>query len=184
MKRRTSEKCRLCENAYYAKRLCKFHYDRNKHGVNQDMPTIRKQNEYEICGDIAIFTYYNKKHEPIGKFMVDRSNVDKVKDLKWSAINTGYIVAYKDRKMILLHRFITNCPSGMVVDHINRNKLDNRISNLRICTQKENMENCDYKLGVSNVRGISKTKRGYYIAQKNGEYLGCSKDIEIAKTYL
>jgi hypothetical protein len=46
------------------------------------------------------------------------------------------------------------------------------------------MQNCVYPLGTSNIRGITKTKKGYYIAVKNGVYLGCSKDIEIAKSYL
>ena len=42
---------------------------------------------------------------------------------------------------IRLHRFITNCPKGMVVDHINGDTLDNRIRNLKITTQSENSKN-------------------------------------------
>jgi hypothetical protein len=41
----------------------------------------------------------------------------------------------------MLHRFITNAPPGMVVNHINNNQLDNRRCNLEVCTQKHNMRN-------------------------------------------
>lgn len=41
----------------------------------------------------------------------------------------------------LLHRFLIDAPKGMQVDHINRNTLDNRKENLRVCTIKENTRN-------------------------------------------
>lgn len=44
-------------------------------------------------------------------------------------------------KRIRLHRYITNCPKGLVVDHINGDTKDNRLNNLRIVTQTENLKN-------------------------------------------
>lgn len=67
-----------------------------------------------------------------------------------------------------MHRFITNCPDDMVVDHINHNRLDNRKCNLRIVTMKENGQNHG-KLRTDNtsgVRGVSfDSKKGKWFAQ-------------------
>ena len=42
-------------------------------------------------------------------------------------------------KYLQLHRFLTSCPTGLVVDHLNDNPLDNRRVNLEIVTQGENI---------------------------------------------
>lgn len=39
--------------------------------------------------------------------------------------------------------FIGERPSGLVIDHIDRNKLNNNVSNLRYITHKENLRNTD-----------------------------------------
>lgn len=54
-----------------------------------------------------------------------------------------------------LHRDLLNCPKGMYVDHINRNTLDCRKDNLRICTHTENMINKSMqKNNTSGVIGV------------------------------
>lgn len=37
-----------------------------------------------------------------------------------------------------MHRLVTDCPDGMVPDHLNFDRLDNRKANLHICTQSDN----------------------------------------------
>lgn len=64
---------------------------------------------------------------------------------------------------IRLHRFITNCPKGMVVDHINGDTLDNRMRNLKVTTQSENSKNRQdsmrYEITTRNKTGY----RGLFI---------------------
>ena len=57
---------------------------------------------------------------------------------------------YKNKTQ-LLHRFLTNAPKGMVVDHINGDMLDNRLCNLRVVSQSENLFNT--KMYSSNSTG-------------------------------
>jgi len=45
-------------------------------------------------------------------------------------------------KMIYMHRFIIDAPDGTHVDHIDGNTLNNRKSNLRLCTRSENSRKC------------------------------------------
>lgn len=56
-------------------------------------------------------------------------------------------------RRIYMHRVILNPPDGMVCDHINGNKLDNRRANLRVCTHAENMRNRS-PYGVSQFLGV------------------------------
>src|SRR5690554_4714768 len=84
------------------------------------------------------------KLTPHGFALIDREDFERVDQYQWRLdISHGYVytnIFQSDgrRKKQYLHRFITNCPAGMVVDHINRNKKDNRKSNLNIVTQREN----------------------------------------------
>jgi hypothetical protein len=68
----------------------------------------------------------------------------------------AYRTPRPERKNILLHRFIVNCPHGYCVDHANCNTLDNRRSNLRICSQSENRFNSrKSKSNTSGYKGVS-----------------------------
>lgn len=73
---------------------------------------------------------------------------------------------------LVAHAFIDNnlpiigTPQGLNVDHINTNPNCNEVWNLRICTQKENLNNQLSKLKVTGVK--SKFFKGYIQAIKDG----------------
>ena len=74
--------------------------------------------------------------------------------------NTGYIEVKRNKRMILLHRWLWNelvgtIPEGFQVDHKNGVRTDNRIENLRVVEHKVNSQNqskrSDNKSGVTGV---------------------------------
>lgn len=62
------------------------------------------------------------------------------------------------RRNEYMHRVLA-CPSpGRVVDHANRDRLDNRRSNLRVCEVWQNATNANYK-SAHGFRGVSRCKK-------------------------
>ncbi len=91
--------------------------------------------------------------------IVDAGDYDRLACHKWHAKRVGdsfYAARSEGRTMIFMHREILNAPDGLVCDHKNHDALDNRRSNLRICTQAENCRNSrPRKGGTSQYKGVS-----------------------------
>jgi len=89
-----------------------------------------------------------------------------------SLTKAGYIETKLLKVRYYIHRLIWiyhngEIPEGLVIDHINRVKSDNRIENLRLVTEQENSFN-------KNVRGTSwDASRGLWVS--NIGLGGCSK---------
>jgi len=65
---------------------------------------------------------------------------------------------YKHKKYFSLPRFILKAKKNQIVDHINRNTLDNRRCNLRIVNARQSALNRRLKSNTGRI-GVSKTKR-------------------------
>lgn len=94
------------------------------------------------------------------KIIVDDADFDFLNQWKWFFHSEGYAVRDKmenyRKKSILMHRFIMNPSKGLIVDHINGNRLDNRKENLRLCTHRQNqMNRIKRKIGQSNYKGVT-----------------------------
>jgi hypothetical protein len=87
-----------------------------------------------------------------------------------------------------LHRVITNAPSGMDVDHINGNRLDNRRCNLRLATRQQNIANqrlsSRNKVGLKGVYrykgGVTKPFAASIKVSGKRTFLGCFATAEEA----
>ena len=103
-------------------------------------------------------------------FFIDKTCYDKIKDYKWYAYkkrhNGNYYICSdkmvnKTKIRYSLHRFLMDCvkEDNLIVDHINGNTLDNRLSNLRIATRNENQRNCRTQHNCASGRkGVRKHK--------------------------
>ena len=77
--------------------------------------------------------------------LIDDEDFCKIKNYNWYAAkhrDGGFkAVANVNGKTIYMHRLIMECPDGLVVDHKKHDTLDNRKSELRICTVSDNTKN-------------------------------------------
>lgn len=80
--------------------------------------------------------------------VVDNDDLLMLSKHKWAALTnkisrTQYAIGYIDRRYVLMHRMIMGCTKGdgIEVDHIDGNGLNNRRSNLRLCTHSQNTKN-------------------------------------------
>ena len=102
---------------------------------------------------------------PNGKyFLFDTEDIATVKKHKWSIPPSGYVETTickgEEKKVSRLHRVLVNAAIGTYVDHINGNRHDNRKSNLRIATNKENIRNSTLsKANTTGYKGVTIDRR-------------------------
>jgi hypothetical protein len=95
------------------------------------------------------------------EILIDDEDFESVSQFTWYIHSRGYVVSYTSRKseggrkQLKLHRFITNCPDDKIIDHANRNKLDNRKCNLRITNHQMNTANSKPQ-GTRKYKGVHK----------------------------
>ena len=72
---------------------------------------------------------------------------------------------------VRVHSLLCPCKQGEEVDHINHDRLDNRKSNIRICSHSENMHNQVLRRdNSSGFSGVSKKRNKWYAyAQIDGK---------------
>ena len=169
------------EKRTYRQVLCKCDCGNTKvisvysllHGVTRSCGCLRKkvtsdrmkrENTYEIDGEVT------KVFDDKGNFtLIDTKDLEKIRPYYFSKSSKD-LYWQRSEYPRPLHRFLTDCPRDMVVDHINHNRSDNRRDNLKICTQQDNRKNQPF-IGIVFLEHINKWQAS--IKDKAGiKYIG------------
>lgn len=127
---------------------------------------------------------------------IDDEDFEKILGFHWyarKARNCFYAQAndipFRPNAIIQMHNLIIGeIPAGMLVDHKDRNGLNNQKDNLRLCTPEQNCANRT-PWGKSKYLGVSKVKgrerwRAFIGADRKNIYLGIFRsEIEAALAY-
>lgn len=114
---------------------------------------------------------------PLGKGVVskvDNEDFEKYGHMNWGITDSGYA---QHHTLGMLHRLILKVEAPLEVDHKNRDRLDNRRSNLRPATSSQQGFNMKTRVGVSGLRGVSwdKDKSKWFVkvwANKKYYFIG------------
>ncbi len=120
---------------------------------------------------------------------VDPADFQRLSRYDWHLLETGgktYVAMFNEGVILSMHRFIMAAPKGTIVDHKDRDGLNNTRGNLRFATHSQNCCNRRMtKRGASKYRGVSITKtpgKWQALIYFNGKriYLGLFTDEEAA----
>lgn len=97
---------------------------------------------------------------------IDEENEHLFTSRKWHVDSSGYVASRNNKNVYeRIHRIIVGASKGQVVDHIDGNKLNNTKSNLRICSNAQNLAN----------RGPNKNnssgKKGVYFCKRSKKWI-------------
>ncbi|MCM3494531.1 HNH endonuclease [Paenibacillus lactis] len=109
------------------------------------------KNRFEIRGDVTVIFIDSPKYG-VKEVAIDTSDLPLVQKfpnswcIHWDPTIQGFYCRGKiqvngKRNTIYLHRWITQCPVNLQVDHFDNDTLNNRRSNLRIVKNSENQQN-------------------------------------------
>ena len=141
----TNQTAKVCFCQKAGKYLCTKHkgqFDRLGYFKTK---TKRDRNDYIIHDDYAEIIFYDTNFNVSGSAFIDVEDVERCRPHKWMITemmgNSQYVKSVINHKHVSLHRFVMQYDGNQVIDHINRNGLDNRKANLRIVTPSENSSN-------------------------------------------
>jgi len=147
------------------------------------------KNEYKVIGDIVKIVV---PCPTIDQDLICRVSLSKLPKLLavpilWKAYKgkggliyvTGRLLGEYKGKTLIMHRFLTDAPTGMKVDHDNHNTLDNTDDNLKVVTNAQNSRNRQ-KPNSSGYMNVTKTRYNTWevkVMGIKGKHRACFKEL-------
>ena len=123
------------------------------------------ENPHYFEGDVCYVALRNHHFKTTGFFKIDAEDWERIRHIRWSKTGgttrgrKAYIGGRVDKKnstKTYLHRYLLDLKPGQQVDHIDRDPWNNCKSNLRVCTQQENLR---YKRAYKTYAGEPTTSK-------------------------
>lgn len=152
-----------CQKEQKANGYCGRHYTQLlRYGkfVGNPERGLNDPNEFRIIDDICEIDLFDRFGHYKATTIIDANMYPAVKNRKWCQDSCGYVVSCYP-SLLRIHRLIMNIKKNekIHVDHINHNVLDNRLINLRRCTNSQNHYNqLPQKNVFSSFKGVSYSK--------------------------
>ena len=156
--------------------LSKLIFGNNKETIykrDQSIPDYRIRNlTFGIKGNvIRLYDNYAEIIVDNCSLIVDLEDTEKIRQFTWRLDKDGYATASTKRdennkqQQYRMHRLILNVTDPkIIVDHIDRNKTNNRKNNFRIVTYQQNTFN------RSKIKNSSSSYKGLYFDKKHNAY--------------
>jgi len=140
------KKCKVknCNRIHLANGYCRKHYHQIRDYGKIIKRTIYDKNEIIEHNNYCEVILYDINCNESGRTTIDKESLNEIIKYKWRLNSKRYVITdipSGNGKKILLHRLITKPLDNIEIDHIDRNPLNNRISNLRFATRQENNRN-------------------------------------------
>jgi hypothetical protein len=109
----------------------------------------KKYNEFLEMPDCMICKCKN------GEFFFDKELYEEAKKYYWVISGRGYARSQVNGKHIYFHKLAINVDSKIMVDHIDKNSLNNKSANLRVADKSKNAANSKNRKNTSGFTGVS-----------------------------
>ena len=160
---------------------CRTCYTKKHHALKSTNTHKRNVNNHTVNGDTAIIYFDNG-----GEVIVDSEDLIFLLQYKWHSNSWGYACARINNIETTMQHLLIDNPNHMIIDHINRNRLDNRKENLRLVNKTQNAINTKIpNNNTSGIIGVSLDKktnkwRSYISINGKRKELGKYKDFDQA----